>query len=87
MPNGTDKINTFLKGPDFLNNDTYPNFEKPTQPESEEETNEIKSADVLVGTIQKKTGKFDTTSGWALLELRKVKTCRRVSAQIHRLRH
>ena len=53
MPNETDKINAFLKGPDFLNNDTYPNFEKPTQPESEEETNEIKSADVLVGTMQK----------------------------------
>ena len=24
MPNETDKINAFLKGPDFFNNDTYP---------------------------------------------------------------
>ena len=55
MPNEIDKIKTFLKGPDFLCNDTYPNFEKPTQPESEEEINEIKSADVLVGATQKES--------------------------------
>ena len=48
-------LNDFLKGPDFLSSKTYPNFEKPQLPESEEETNEMKSADVLVGTTQKES--------------------------------
>ena len=52
MPNETEKINAFLKGPDFLNNDTYPNFEKPTDTASEEETTEIKSRDMLIGATQ-----------------------------------
>ena len=52
MPNDTDKINAFLKGPDFLCNYTYPNFEKPTDPASEEEITEIKSPDMLIGATQ-----------------------------------
>ena len=53
MPNETEKINAFLKGPDFKSNDTYPNFEKPTEPASEEETTEIKSTDMLIGMAHK----------------------------------
>ena len=52
MPNEIEKINAFLKGPDFLSNETYPNFEKPTDPASEEETTEIKSPDMLIGATQ-----------------------------------
>ena len=52
MPSETTKINDFLKGPDFLRSKTYPNFEKPSQPESEEEMSEVKSKDVLIGTTQ-----------------------------------
>ena len=59
MPDETKKIKDFLDGPSFLKKETYPNFEKPNQPPSDEENAEIKLPNVLVGMTQSDTG--DTT--------------------------